>query len=477
MEEAGHVCLLVSSCAKKLLVGSGKAAFFYADSQYVCEVFLRYQDIDSIGGMGMNKSKMDVDFSLEAVPASHRRGFWKMLVVMLGLTFFSASMLSGGTLGMGLTMQEFIWIVLAGNFILGAYTGTLAYIAAKTGLSTHLLTRYAFGEKGSYLASFLLSATQIGWFGVGVAMFAVPVQKVTGLDTYLVIGIAGLLMTVTAFFGMKALTILSFIAVPAIAALGGFSAITAVEDMGGVQELMNYQPAESIGLAAALAICVGSFISAGTLTPDFTRFAKSKKTAVTTTVLAFFIGNSLMFLLGAIGAIGTGQSDISEVMFLQGLIFPAIIVLGLNIWTTNDNALYASGLGISNITKMKKSKVVLMNGLVGTILAMWLYNNFVGFLSVLGAALPPIGAIIAADYFILNRGKYKSFEKMKFKAVNWTALAAWGAGVALAKYMPGIAPLNGLIGSALIYVVLSLLVKQVYASKAASLELDKVGEA
>ncbi|KKK38048.1 cytosine permease [Mesobacillus campisalis] len=425
----------------------------------------------------MNKNKMDVDFPLGAVPASHRRGFWKMFVVMLGLTFFSASMLSGGTLGMGLSMKEFIWIVLAGNLMLGAYTGTLAYISAKTGLSTHLLARYAFGEKGAYLSSFLLSATQIGWFGVGVAMFAVPVQKVTGLDTYLVIGIAGLLMTGTAFFGMKALTILSFIAVPAIAALGGFSAVTAVGDMGGIQELMSYQPAESIGLAAALTICVGSFISAGTLTPDFTRFAKTKKTAVSTTVLAFFIGNSLMFLFGAIGAIGTGQSDISEVMFLQGLILPAIVVLGLNIWTTNDNALYASGLGLSSITKIKKSKVVIFNGLVGTILAMWLYNNFVGFLTVLGAALPPIGAIIVADYFILNRGKYKPFEKMAFKSVNWSALAAWGAGVALAQFLPGIAPLNGLIGSALVYVVLSQLAKQFQASKAPSIELEKVRQA
>ncbi|MFS0635002.1 cytosine permease [Mesobacillus foraminis] len=422
----------------------------------------------------MEKNKIDLDFSLTAVPKTHRSGFWKMLVVMLGFTFFSASMLSGGTLGLGLSLTEFIWIVLAGNLILGAYTGTLAYIAAKTGLSTHLLTRYAFGEKGSYVASLLLSLTQIGWFGVGVAMFAVPVQKVTGLDTNLLIIVSGLLMTVTAFFGMKALTILSFIAVPAIVILGGYSASEAAADLGGIQGLMHYQPSESIGLAAALTICVGSFISGGTLTPDFTRFAKTKKTAVATTVIAFFIGNSLMFIFGAIGAVATGQSDISEVMFLQGLIIPAIIVLGLNIWTTNDNAIYASGLGISNITKIKKSKVVIFNGILGTIMAMWLYNNFVGFLTVLGAALPPIGAIIIADYFILNRGKYKAFEKVQFKAINWTALIAWGAGVALAKFLPGIPPLNGLIGSALLYVVLSLAVKTFTESKTSTVEMEKV---
>src|SRR5690625_7086378 len=99
-------------------------------------------------------------------------------------------------------------------FILVLYSVSLAYIASKTGLSTHLLTKYAFGEKGSYLSSFLLGITQVGWFGVGVAMFAVPVQKITGINVYVLIAIADVLMTVTAFFGMKALSILIIIAVP-----------------------------------------------------------------------------------------------------------------------------------------------------------------------------------------------------------------------------------------------------------------------
>ncbi|MFC4402934.1 cytosine permease [Gracilibacillus xinjiangensis] len=415
---------------------------------------------------------MDKEFSLQAVPQSHRNGFWKMFVVMLGFAFFSASMLSGGELGLGLSMQEILWMVLLGNLILGLYTGGLAYIAAKTGLSTHLLARYAFGEKGSYLASFLLGATQVGWFGVGLAMFAVPVNKVTGIDMMTLIIVSGIVMTFSAFFGMKALAILSFIAVPAIAVLGSVSVGMAVEDMGGLSGLFTYEPEATIGLAAALTICVGSFASGGTLTPDFARFAKTKKTAVITTLIAFFIGNSLMFLFGAVGAISTGLGDISEVMFVQGLVVPAIIVLGLNIWTTNDNSLYASGLGFSNITKIKKSKLVIFNGLVGTILAMWLYNNFVGWLTLLGAALPPIGAILLADFFILRKANYPALEEMTFQAVRWPAIIAWVGGFAAAQFLPGIPPLNGIIGASVIYVGLTLLSEKVFATEK-SLELGK----
>src|SRR5699024_12097457 len=97
--------------------------------------------------------------------------------------------------------MQFLVIVFLGNLILGLYTGALAHIAAQTGLSTHLLARYAFGEKGSYISSFMLAFTQIGWFGVGTAMFAVPVQKVTGIDVHILIAIACILLTCTAFFG------------------------------------------------------------------------------------------------------------------------------------------------------------------------------------------------------------------------------------------------------------------------------------
>jgi len=409
---------------------------------------------------GISMSKIDTEFSLQAVPQSHRNNFWKILAVMLSLCFFSASMMSGGTLGTGLSFSQFIWIVLAGNLILGLYTGALAHIAAKTGLSTHLLARYSFGEKGSYLSSFLLAATQVGWFGVGLAMFAVPVARATGANVYILITLFGLAMTLSAIFGMKALAILGMISVPAIIVFGSYSMTSAAGEIGGFQGLFDYEPTNPISIALALTVCIGSFISAGTLTPDFARFSKTSRSAVSANIIAFFLGNSLMFLFGAVGAMVYNQADISEVMFLQGLMIPAILVLGLNIWTTNDSALYASGLGFSNITKLPKKKIVVFNGILGTISAMWLYQNFVDFLTLLGTALPSIGAIILADYFIVKRRRYERFETVKFQAVNWLAIIAWVVGVLAANFLPGIPPINSLIGTSVTYVVLMKLLPQ-----------------
>lgn len=399
-------------------------------------------------------SHYDHDFSLSAVDPKSKKGFWAMLLVMLGFTFFSASMWAGGKLGAGLTASKFLTAVLAGNLILGVYTGLLALIASRTGLSTHLLARYSFGERGSVLPSFLLGITQVGWFGVGVAMFAIPVQKVTGLNIYLLVAASGLIMTATAWFGIKALTVLSFIAVPSITVLGLMSVGKAFNDFGGTAVWFDIVPENPMTLYAAIGICVASFISGGTLTPDFTRFSKNSKIAVSTTLIAFFLGNSLMFFFGAVGSAFYQQSDISDVLMNQGMIVWAMIILGLNIWTTNDNALYASGLGFSNITRLPKKIMVIVNGIIGTLLALYLYNNFVGFLNVLNSMLPSIGGVLIADYFLVHKAKYIDFAQKKISKFRWSAVAAWGAGVIAATYLPGVAPVNSVATSIVVYVII-----------------------
>ena len=135
------------------------------------------------------------------------------------------------------------------------------------------------------------------------------------------------------------------------------------------------------------------------------------------TVIAFTIGNMLMFCFGAVGGAYTGKDDIFYVMIAQGLAIPAIIVLGANIWTTNDNALYTGSLGLSNITKVRKRPMVIVSGVLGTALAVWLYNNFVSWLNFLNATLPPIGMIIMMDYF-MHRASYGA-DTVVHRKINW----------------------------------------------------------
>ena len=119
--------------------------------------------------------KNDVDYTDRAVDRAGRKSNLSMFMVMLGFTFFSASMWVGQQLAAGLDWWGFLWALILGGLILAAYTGSLGFIGAESGLSLDMLARRSFGSKGSYLPSAMISFTQIGWFGVGLAMFAIPV--------------------------------------------------------------------------------------------------------------------------------------------------------------------------------------------------------------------------------------------------------------------------------------------------------------
>ena len=396
----------------------------------------------------------DADYSLEAVPVTARKGFRSMFFVMLGFTFFSASMSVGAKLGNGLDLSGFIWACIIGGLILSAYCGILAYIGSDTGLNMDLLCRHAFGTRGSYLSSFVLGFTQIGWFGVGVAMFSIPTAQLLGINEWVLTIAAGLLMTATAATGMKALEIVSTISVPLIVVLGVYSMVTAAADGGGLVAVFS-QSAGKITLFTGIGYVIGSFISGGTATPNFIRFAKNNKVAVCTTVIAFFLGNTLMFCFGAVGGAFTGADDIFYVMIAQGLAIPAIIVLGANIWTTNNNALYTGGLALSNIFNVRMKITTWIAGIVGTALAICLYWNFTGWLSILNCALPPVGTIVILDYF-RRKSAYKENECMQ--TVRWFNVAGIVIGALVANLINwGIAAVNAMVIASAAYFVGALL--------------------
>ena len=407
-----------------------------------------------------NKVRKDADYTDRAVDRAGRKSTLSMFMVMLGFTFFSASMWVGQQLAAGLNFWGFVWALLLGGLILAAYTGSLGWIGAESGLSLDMLARRSFGKKGSWLPSAMISLTQIGWFGVGLAMFAIPVAKeLLGLDVtpdhmpwqgYLFVLIAGILMTGSAYYGIKSLTIISYIAVPLVAILGTVAMVMAVHrgDLGLIDQFNA--GSKTLGIIAGAGLVVGSFVSGGTATPNFTRFAKSGKVGLWTTVVAFFLGNSLMFCFGAVSSIYVGGNDIFEVMLKLNLFYLAVLVLGLNIWTTNDNALYTGGLGLSNIFGLSKKTMVLISGLIGTVAAVWLYWNFCGWLNVLNCTLPPVGIILILDYF--SRRKAYLEGAVEEKQVNWFAVAGVVLGAVVANLVHwGFPAINGMAVAALCY--------------------------
>lgn len=74
-------------------------------------------------------------------------------------------------------------------------------------------------------------------------------------------------------------------------------------------------------------------------------------------------------------------------------------------------------------------------------------------------AIPPIGGVIISDFFA-NRKRYKDFVKAEFQTVNWAGIIAVAIGVAAGHFLPGVVPINAVLGGALSYLVLNPLINK-----------------
>ncbi|MBS97145.1 MAG: cytosine permease [Oceanospirillaceae bacterium] len=410
------------------------------------------------------------DYPLSEVPKDKRKGLFSISVVLLGFTFFTSTMWAGGSLGQAFEFKELMVAILVGNLLLGGYAATLGYIACKSGLNTALMGRFCFGEVGSKLSDFVLGFTQIGWYAWGTATMAIVLVKTTGLPESFEIPLMiffGFAFCLTAMVGYKGMDMLSRIAVPAMMLFILVSLYTGMVDVGGFAGLAGQKPTESMGFAAAITVIIGTFVSGGTQATNWSRFASSPKVAVIATMAAFFFGNGLMVLTGALGSLIYQQADIVDVMLAQGFVVLAVLMLFLNIWTTQDNTIYNFAVAGCNLMRTDKRRLVTVGGAaIGIVLAVGgMYNMLIPFLVLLGTFIPPIGGVIMADFWVKHRGEYPKLQETELPAFNWVGLSSYAAGSAAAYFSPVLPPVVGVFAALIVY---SVLIKATSAQPALS---------
>ena len=397
------------------------------------------------------------DYPLSAVPDGARQGFWPITLVLLGFTFFSATMWGGASLGVAFRFwPDLAAIILCGNAILAVYVAGLSYVGFRSGLSTVLTARFAFGNAGSRWCDALLGLTQIGWYAWGAATIAIVLVRLLGLDPGLqapLMIVFGLGFCLTAYIGCRGLAALSRVAVPAMLLLIAASVTIALRDAGDAAgPLMT----GSLTVAEGLTIVVGTFVSGGTQVANWTRFAGSARTAVGSSILAFFFGNGLMIAVGAVGAVVYGLDDIVEVLAVQGILSAGILLLFLNIWTTQDNTIYNVSVAGCHFFRTERRRLITFAGAgAGTLLALFgMYDLLIPYMVMMGVLIPPLGGVIMADFFVRHRGRYPVLNETAALRFNRQGLAAYAAGSLAALVIPGIPPVNGIVAAFLLYACL-----------------------
>lgn len=399
-------------------------------------------------------TKVDPDYPLQVVPAHARRGVLSLGLVLLGFTFFTPTMLAGAGIAPSFTFAEFLWVAVLGSLVLGIYVSALGAIGARTGLTTVVMSRYAFGDRGAKLVSLLLGGTQIGWYGVTVATLALLVQQATGLEgtgwRWALILVSGTVMGITAYFGYRGMELLSAVSVPLLLIMAGWVTWRSFQEIDAAGGLAAIEASGDTTVAVAVTAIVGTFASGGTQAPNWTRFARTPLQGFSTAALAFFVGELLMIFFGGIGALAFGIGDFVEVLFALNLVGWGLVFLVANLWTTNDNTAYNFGVAGAELFNANTKKPFVIGGvIIGTLLAMPIYNNLISYLSWLGILIPAVGGVIIGDFLANWRAGMPEPLEHRFPALRLENLAVYAVATFVAwlsdRYEWFIPPVNGIV--------------------------------
>jgi len=411
------------------------------------------------------------DFPLVEAPASGRKGLFSISMVLFSFTFFTGTMFAGGKLGVSFSIVNLLWIAVIGNLLLALYAASLGWIAARSGLNTVLMGRFCFGETGSKLADFILGFAELGWYAWGTATVAISLVKILGIPDVMTIPLMilfGILFCVTALVGYKGLDALSRVSVPLMFILLVISMYIAVHHAGGWQAMTRIEPdaSQTMTWSAAITMVFGTFASGATQATNWTRLARSSRTAIVASMSSFLVGNGLMIVAGAWCAIVYQQADIVEVLILQGLSAAAVVMLCLNLLTIQGPTIYNVSAAACHLLRSERRRTLtIVSAGIGILLAIGgMYEMLIPFLVLLGSIIPPIGGVILADYWFYRGGRYPLLHTARLPRFNWSGLGAYAVGAVVAYLSPWIAPLVGITVSALVYIALTRLSKRLPAA-------------
>lgn len=406
------------------------------------------------------RSPVSKGYPITAIARDAGKSLWSLVPLLVGFTLYSGTLLAEGLVGPAFRLwPDSIGSIAIGLLILGSYATALGYIATRTGLNTASLARLSFGNVGSRWVDFILGLTQISWYAWGSALIADLLNNSFGVPSYLnwlTILICTYLFCATAYFGYRVTDWLERLAPAIMLFLIFWSLIVAMSKVGGFQGLLLLEPTKQLELGELLTIIIGTFISGGTQGSKWSRFTLNGRTAVITFIIALLCTNGFFIFYGAIASLFQIDVDIVNLIAQQGVLIWGLLLLFLNMWTTQENTLSAFWVSATNIFGTKKRTAFVLVGVTFALALAWskISGMFVPYLLFLGTFIPPIGGIVMSDYWLYRKGQLPSPNDLQ-PPFNWAGIISYILACPIAYFWPGIKPINGILAAIVIYFLLS----------------------
>jgi cytosine permease len=417
------------------------------------------------------------------VKEQDRQGWGDTALITAGQLLCIPALMIGGILGEGLSLGVVAFCTLTGTLVLLACACFMGARSSKSGLPSTVLSAGGLGVRGArFVPALLITITGVGWFGVQAAAcgasFSVMAAEALGVSVpaWAATLFWGLVIGIFAIQGYRVLRHFYYITVPVISVVVVYTVIHTVSLSEAGSALFAWRPAEPLPYVTGVTLVVGTWAMGAYAVGDYCRYAKTPRDAVLGSSVGI-IAIPAMLLIGAIFRIVTGNADITAILSGMGYPAVALVFLILSTWAINVINAYQGGIALSVLLGFEEKRLKLGTALtagIGTVLgATGILSWFTNFLSLLSSFVPPLIGVLAGVKIarllgygttggnpviprnpIEGAGVKPAFHIPGLIAYGLGALTAWITSGALPFFIP---PLNGILTSALVYVILEKL--------------------
>ena len=165
------------------------------------------------------------DKGLSQIQPNEKRSWWSIAFIWVGTMICIPMLMVGGIFGGVLTMGSIFWATLIGFAICCTMMILGGIVGSDTGLNATMCSTRAFGMTGAnFTMALVIFICEAGWFAVQTATCAVAFNTLLlhlGVEFpfWLSCVIWGVVMFITAVYGVKWMAVLNYIAVPLLVLL------------------------------------------------------------------------------------------------------------------------------------------------------------------------------------------------------------------------------------------------------------------
>lgn len=355
-------------------------------------------------------------------------------------------LVAGAFLGPALGLERALLAILVGGVIGNALLGLAGLIGAERRVPAMVLLRDPLGERGSYAPTVLNVLQNVGWATFELIVIATAAsalaERVLGFDVRWVwVLLFGALMCALALVGPISLVrrYLRRFAVWAVAASVVYLTWWALEgaDLG---TLWRAEGDGTLTFWQGVDLTIAMAASWLPLAADYTRFARTRRSAFWGTAIGYFVPHVWLYALGALLLLSRGLGAVGELSELivavaAGGVAAAVALLALTVDETDEPFanVYSAAVSVQNVVpSVSQRLVIVVVSAVATVGALAIdLVRYEIFLFLLGSAFVPLFGVLAADFLL---GAARAVP------VRWSGIAAWAIGFVVYQWLQPTGP-------------------------------------